>query len=831
MKRVSDILLAGQDGIVLPLAILAVAIGLLVVVPVAAVVATTARSQGDLLDATKSRYLAEAGVQAVVEDLVRGADGDPAALLDYLPPVVNFDSRVPFTTVTAQDSASSPTITTKRSKTFQVDQLMAIDGILLQGGIEELERKDNDAFELTGAGTLPPDAGYDTDPQKVSFELTSKQAPFSKVEEGQAKLTVQAWDESARLEVFVYNPDDHPVGGYASTPDFSRLLDHDHFQNHSNHSHDSTHDHHNDGPGDPGHEHHIGVDHHHHVDDLADGHDHHHDHEAHAHRHSHDSTGDDDGPEDSHGHDHSGDGDSDDSDLLHHHHEGADLHLHEPGDNHGHDHQNHNHDEDDWHHGDIDVSFFLSDADLDYVSVNKTLKIKVVATVYKDLEHHHVVHGDETAGDDDDDGPNSTHDHHHHWNHDDRPPFVLATDMAAFTFVGPVVAEHRFLGPSPVINHGTVASGSVSDTKLDDQSYYTIDSSDQGSNEKVELEVTSAPFGLTDLETLSVPITLRADEHDDVRVEVFVFNPDASGTGSNGFRNTPQLKKDIGARDIDRTMALAVSSEDLSYVNGLTVKQLKLKVKITGDDDDFSVQLDRIAFIATSSAPPSGLLTGATHQYINPGATDPGVTDPDLATLPAGTSYVTQLRNVHPGPLSVNWAFEAVPNASRSAHDDSDLLTVRVFRGLVVDDGKLVLPGRYTHGSDDDDDDRPFEDDNDGNDLVGKAHVHPYHGEASLQTGLFEVDSGLYTIIFSNGAGDHDDDPENPTITAQAFAPSGTTADTWIFAASHRDYLVRSEIGNLGLTSVVRQFPGPQGPLPWSPKSVPSVPNLVVIKS
>ena len=196
--------------------------------------------------------------------------------------------------------------------------------------------------------------------------------------------------------------------------------------------------------------------------------------------------------------------------------------------------------------------------------------------------------------------------------------------------------------------------------------------------------------------------------------------------------------------------------------------------------------------------------------------------------MPANTSYVTQLNNVHTGLLSVNWAFDAVPSASHSGHDDDDTLTLRVFRGLVVDDGKLVPPGRYNHGSDDDD--QPFEDNDDGNDLIAKVHLHPYHGEKSLQTTLQQVDTGLYTIIFSNG-GDDDDDPDNPTITTRPFAPSGTTADTWIFAASHRDYLVRSGVGGLGLTSVVRQIPGPQGSVPWSPSSVSLIPNLVVIKS
>ena len=53
------------------MAILASLIGILLTVPVAVTVATTARSQGNLLDVTNDAYLAEAGVLAVIEDLIR----------------------------------------------------------------------------------------------------------------------------------------------------------------------------------------------------------------------------------------------------------------------------------------------------------------------------------------------------------------------------------------------------------------------------------------------------------------------------------------------------------------------------------------------------------------------------------------------------------------------------------------------------------------------------------------------------------------------------------------------------------------------------------------
>ncbi len=96
------------------MAILASLIGILIIVPVAAMVATTARSQGKLLDGTNDAYIAEAGVLAVIEDLIRGADGDPPTPLYYLPPVVNVDGKVPHTTIRALPEDSSLPVTSRR---------------------------------------------------------------------------------------------------------------------------------------------------------------------------------------------------------------------------------------------------------------------------------------------------------------------------------------------------------------------------------------------------------------------------------------------------------------------------------------------------------------------------------------------------------------------------------------------------------------------------------------------------------------------------------------------------------------------------------------------
>ena len=114
MKQIFNIITKDQSGAILPMAILASLIGVLLIVPLAATVATTARSQGKLLDNTNDAYIAEAGVLAVIEDLIRGANGEPPAPFDYLPPVVNVDGRVPYTTIEALGDASSLPFSSRR---------------------------------------------------------------------------------------------------------------------------------------------------------------------------------------------------------------------------------------------------------------------------------------------------------------------------------------------------------------------------------------------------------------------------------------------------------------------------------------------------------------------------------------------------------------------------------------------------------------------------------------------------------------------------------------------------------------------------------------------
>jgi len=304
---------------------------------------------------------------------------------------------------------------------------------------------------------------------------------------------------------------------------------------------------------------------------------------------------------------------------------------------------------------------------------------------------------------------------------------------------------------------------------------------------------------------------------------MLVYNPSDPDHGSKGYGHSPDLTKVINGKDIDRSMALQVPREDVAYVNGSTPRVIKLKFKIKSKGQ-FRVKLDKLVFLGTTTDVSTVSPRAATHQYFSPGVAEVGSSldgDPDLTTLPPNTSYVLRIYNVHPGILNVNWAFGALTDPTHDS-DDDDELAIRVYRGLVTDSNNILIPpgraGENPEGP--------------KNDLVGRAHIHPHHGETYVRTGFIEVDEGLYTIVFSN-EGDDDEVGLNSTAEANRFAASGIVTDSWIYAPAYRDYQVRSNLGDIGLKAVVRQVPGAlePSPFPWSSESISWVKNLVYIES
>jgi len=722
VKQIFNTFTNDQSGAILPMAILASLIGILLIVPVAATVATTARSQGNLLDDTNDAYVAEAGVLAVIEDLVHGADGEPPAPYNYLPPVVNLDGRVPYTTVKALRDASSLPVSSRRLLnygnaggptvtlgTLSVDPI--VDGPTAGADLEAEGKKYKYpfVFDVIGEGILPDGtspkgASFDPNPQRAEFTFISELVDFDPTLTGDVQLDLQAWEESAEVKIYAYEWDsgsgDPTIGNLPAFPIVTRIIDHHHDGDQTEHVHESP---------------------------KAD------------------------------------------------------------------------------HHGTADVTFRLSDGALRFVNNNRFIKIKIVATVYSEPDHIHPADANGNGVEQ----PDS-----HHWFLKDRPNFQLHLDEVNYALIGPVTVDTRFMTGPIVLNRGAMASGGIADTKVDDLAYYAFES-DKG---RVEFEVTSEPFELKNLETLVVPFIVRSRQaesqsYDDVEVVVKVYNPDDPlADKSDGFRKVDEFLQTITAGNIDRNMAFEVGQETIDYINSLTTKQVTARISFKSKSE-FKVELDRLAFVATSTEVRDTLLADASHRYIDPsGGTEA------LRVLPPGTSYLLRLNNVQTGLLGINWAFLPMPILV-GKQDEQDQISVKVFRGAVLDNGVLVQPGRYVGNPNDDK----------SNGLVRQAHIHPNNGETYLRTGLFEVEPGIYTVIFTNDSDQQQ--PDAPVVYTKPFSESGGTDVTWIFGPSYRDYVIQSKFGDVAVRSVVRQAPGSITNLPGTPDKVPPSRQEVFVQS
>ena len=782
--------LRGQIGMVLPLAIIASLLGIAVVVPTAVLVGTAALRQGDFEDKTRESYLTDAAIIAVIEDLIRGADANPGPPTDYLPPTVNFADQVPNITVRGLDDLDSPQLSV-RLRTIPYDavgNLTVTAGVNPLGGVTDIALDDEFVYRLTAVGNLPDPRVPSslTGLQTLTYEITSENIGIPDVNFAEVRIKVNAWEESSKVELFVFNdnPDFNP--NYESTNDpwvpytkNTRLMDHEHLQNHSLHNHDANnvaqeerHDHHNDNKNAPAHTHHIGQDHHHHAHtsgpDAVPDHDHHHHEFEKGHSHGHHHGNQDDG---SH-HTDLDIGSHEQDDNAHHHHEGDHLHLHDPVHPHGHDHESHNHKPHDHHNGETTLTLFLKDNELKFLNAlplatatppplkPKSLKIRVTATVYHDPLHHHHVHN---RNDNNKEGSNVVHDHHHQWHHKTRRDFTFDTDNVKFLITGDVTVEQLAIQtePAPKINSGTAGTFKVKDTRVDDVGSFSI-ASTAGA---LDFEVTSDEFRFKRFDTLAIPMVFRTSKSA-VKVRMFVFNP-AHGPG--GYSGTPDLEIITSVANVDRAVTLKIPKDDFTYLNSLT--PITAQIKITASGGDFSFDLDSLHFIATTSDAQSQPVRASTFQL-----SDPGTKDPAMATMGPGKGFVLQIANLHPGVFSANWALETALSSPRfysssPDHDDNDGVSIRVFQGQVIgSQGNVLAPGGISE--------QPTNVGNDNN-LIAQANAH--HGSAFLTTGLFDVETGLYSIVYFNNT----DAADGFTAKTKPFNPSGDNEDTWIYGSAY----------------------------------------------
>ena len=191
------------------MAIIAAAVSTLVVIPTALLVSNASKSQGNIEDLTRQYYLVDAAVHAVIEDLIRGADGDPLPPNDYIPPAVNFGNTVPLVSIQALDSAAqfetkivgssfettkfvgtTRTVSATRIVAYQVGgKPKVLSGANSLGGVAELTVDDGSYYRLSA---------FDNS-QQLSYRASSETIGFSRVEFAEVKVKVRAWDETAKV--------------------------------------------------------------------------------------------------------------------------------------------------------------------------------------------------------------------------------------------------------------------------------------------------------------------------------------------------------------------------------------------------------------------------------------------------------------------------------------------------------------------------------------------------------------------------------------------------------------------------------------------------------
>lgn len=113
--------LKGEGGYMLPLTLVALAFATLVVIPLLVYASTRFLSEARLQDAARARLAAEAGLNRVVSDLIRGADGVPTVYTTTNPPgagqTVVFTFTTSYAVPTVNINGYSPVITIARAPT------------------------------------------------------------------------------------------------------------------------------------------------------------------------------------------------------------------------------------------------------------------------------------------------------------------------------------------------------------------------------------------------------------------------------------------------------------------------------------------------------------------------------------------------------------------------------------------------------------------------------------------------------------------------------------------------------------------------------------------
>lgn len=228
-------------------------------------------------------------------------------------------------------------------------------------------------------------------------------------------------------------------------------------------------------------------------------------------------------------------------------------------------------------------------------------------------------------------------------NVDDLVP-AISVEPSSFQVLDAIKPVYYTVEGEPTILVAANVVGDGSDLTEDDENDYTLTST--GDPPSLSYEVTSEVIGLDAVSRGEVQIVAASDD-DDYWLELSIYNPDDPTHTSDGYSPTPDgtvtlddhhdhrahhdheghecdhdhLEHDDdndgghdhgfhkfhrGSHDHpdEATTCVRLSDADVDYLNSLSTKTLKVKIKATGvaDSESFKLRTDKIGFKMTGSA-------------------------------------------------------------------------------------------------------------------------------------------------------------------------------------------------------------------------------------
>ncbi|MFH1141858.1 MAG: hypothetical protein V1724_09430, partial [Chloroflexota bacterium] len=145
---------------------------------------------------------------------------------------------------------------------------------------------------------------------------------------------------------------------------------------------------------------------------------------------------------------------------------------------------------------------------------------------------------------------------------------------------------------NPTVLVGVSPIGGGLDLASDDNSYFKL--SDAGTPPLLSYEVTSQPVQFSKVSFGEVRIVALSTKSS-TKLELFIHNPTDPAHTQNGYNPVPDLTVILELANTEQTFSVSLEDADVTYLNSLSTKLLKLKVVATRTGG-FRLDTDQLLF-------------------------------------------------------------------------------------------------------------------------------------------------------------------------------------------------------------------------------------------